>query len=112
MAKNRRNELCPCGSGKKYKRCCGERSSLIPAAPWGDDLEWLKIRRTEGELVSEILEFAVKTYGRYLIDESFDAFYLRGDVNPEDINFENFFVPWLVFNWVHEDAKINSTHRL
>jgi uncharacterized protein YecA (UPF0149 family) len=18
-----RNELCPCGSGKKYKRCCG-----------------------------------------------------------------------------------------
>jgi len=112
MAKNRRNELCPCGSGKKYKRCCGERSSLIPAAPWGDDLEWLKIRRTEGELVSEILEFAVKTYGRYLIDEASDAFYLRGEFNPEDINFENFFVPWLVFNWVHEDAKINSTHRL
>ena len=20
-----RNELCPCGSGKKYKRCCGKR---------------------------------------------------------------------------------------
>jgi preprotein translocase subunit SecA len=20
-----RNELCPCGSGKKYKRCCGAR---------------------------------------------------------------------------------------
>jgi len=19
-----RNELCPCGSGKKYKRCCGK----------------------------------------------------------------------------------------
>jgi uncharacterized protein YecA (UPF0149 family) len=22
-AKVGRNELCPCGSGKKYKRCCG-----------------------------------------------------------------------------------------
>ena len=21
--KIRRNELCPCGSGKKYKKCCG-----------------------------------------------------------------------------------------
>jgi preprotein translocase subunit SecA len=21
--KTGRNELCPCGSGKKYKRCCG-----------------------------------------------------------------------------------------
>ena len=22
MAKTGRNELCPCGSGRKYKRCC------------------------------------------------------------------------------------------
>ena len=22
MAKTGRNDLCPCGSGKKYKRCC------------------------------------------------------------------------------------------
>jgi hypothetical protein len=29
MAKTGRNELCPCGSGRKYKKCCeaGERSS-------------------------------------------------------------------------------------
>lgn len=29
-AKIRRNEPCPCGSGEKYKRCCGsdELSSL------------------------------------------------------------------------------------
>ena len=23
-AKTGRNELCPCGSGKKYKHCCGK----------------------------------------------------------------------------------------
>ena len=22
MAKTRRNDLCPCGSGRKYKKCC------------------------------------------------------------------------------------------
>ena len=25
MAKIGRNDLCPCGSGKKYKRCCMAR---------------------------------------------------------------------------------------
>ena len=25
MAKTGRNELCPCGSGKKYKKCCEQR---------------------------------------------------------------------------------------
>lgn len=36
MAKQGRNDPCPCGSGKKYKRCCldqnkaGERSSASP----------------------------------------------------------------------------------
>ena len=32
-----RNDLCPCGSGKKYKRCCGApgitRQEALPSAP-------------------------------------------------------------------------------
>lgn len=27
-----RNDPCPCGSGKKYKRCCLERTGALPAA--------------------------------------------------------------------------------
>jgi hypothetical protein len=27
-----RNEVCPCGSGKKYKRCCGAPGSLVAVA--------------------------------------------------------------------------------
>ena len=30
MAKTGRNEPCPCGSGKKYKRCCWERDRSTP----------------------------------------------------------------------------------
>lgn len=28
-----RNDPCPCGSGKKYKKCCQETSEFIPPAP-------------------------------------------------------------------------------
>src|SRR5919106_232156 len=30
MAKIGRNQQCPCGSGKKYKRCCGRFSEAPP----------------------------------------------------------------------------------
>jgi tetratricopeptide (TPR) repeat protein len=44
MANSGRNDPCPCGSGKKYKRCCLEKdaaskrealaASVKPASPW------------------------------------------------------------------------------
>jgi hypothetical protein len=30
-AKVGRNDRCPCGSGKTYKKCCSETGILIPA---------------------------------------------------------------------------------
>ena len=24
-----RNDLCPCGSGKKYKQCCGRKAAKV-----------------------------------------------------------------------------------
>lgn len=29
MTKVSRNDLCPCGSGKKYKKCCDGKSGLL-----------------------------------------------------------------------------------
>ncbi|WP_082364086.1 SEC-C metal-binding domain-containing protein [Rhodopseudomonas sp. AAP120] len=40
-----RNEPCPCGSGKKYKRCCGSKRSADAQRPPDDD----RIRRPRGE---------------------------------------------------------------
>jgi SEC-C motif len=43
-----RNEPCPCGSGRKYKRCCLERLGTVARelrerdAVLGDVIEWLK----------------------------------------------------------------------
>ena len=25
-----RNDLCPCGSGKKFKKCCGGSGAVVP----------------------------------------------------------------------------------
>ena len=35
MAKIGRNDLCPCGSGKKYKKCCmaGDEAAARAARP-------------------------------------------------------------------------------
>jgi hypothetical protein len=32
-----RNDLCPCGGGKKYKKCCISIVNLKPAQSWVDD---------------------------------------------------------------------------
>jgi hypothetical protein len=29
-----RNDLCPCGSGKKYKKCCQEKTPSLPTHSW------------------------------------------------------------------------------
>jgi hypothetical protein len=37
-----RNELCPCGSGRKFKRCCMKKQTSATSAPsfsWMDDEE-------------------------------------------------------------------------
>lgn len=39
MAKPRRNDFCPCGSGKKYKKCCINNSFLSLELEIGSKLE-------------------------------------------------------------------------
>lgn len=49
MAKTGRNEPCPCGSGKKYKKCCVSKKAPPPPQPeyrnphmphWDDVIRW------------------------------------------------------------------------
>ena len=52
MAKIGRNDPCPCGSGKKYKKCClekdlTERRELSPPAANGP--EWEEVEDPEAQ---------------------------------------------------------------
>ncbi|MFB5662292.1 SEC-C metal-binding domain-containing protein [Alteribacillus sp. HJP-4] len=60
-----RNDPCPCGSGKKYKKCCGKISSL-PVYSEGEILEvqeYLRQFAVEGEL--ELLNSFYQKYYHY-----------------------------------------------
>ena len=35
--KARRNDPCPCGSGKKYKKCCMQQEASAPPVIWQDE---------------------------------------------------------------------------
>ncbi len=103
MAKVGRNDPCPCGSGKKYKKCCllNEVSSVA-------SYTWLKMRRTEGELIPTLLKHATKFYGEDALVEAWDEFSLWRDVpldpsaHPE---LDTAFLPWFVFNWIPDNAE-------
>jgi tetratricopeptide (TPR) repeat protein len=55
-----RNDRCPCGSGKKYKKCCGAKEAISITH---------MIERDMDDLQKQILEFAYHYYGMELEDD-------------------------------------------
>ena len=64
MTTTGRNEPCPCGSGKKYKKCCMDKDTAV-------DLKEFRENRAEEDLRGEILRFAT---GARFKDEIVEAF--------------------------------------
>lgn len=105
MKKTGRNESCPCGSGKKYKRCCLPKS-YIPAG---------KEDSIKDNLVREIQKFIGKRFSDY-VEDAFNFFWGDFDLGKyidegyyeyADINFHE----WLVHDWVPcEDGKTIVDH--
>jgi len=98
MTEPGRNDPCPCGSGKKYKKCCLPQKQ---AAVLGD-LNWIRMRRTEGELIHVLLKHLEKHYGSTAVPEAWNDFTvgvgltMDPDETPE---VDSAFPPWLLFNW-------------
>lgn len=105
MNKPGRNEPCPCGSGKKYKRCCLPKSYNPIVA---ED----SIKET---LVREIRKFIAKRFSDDVEDafnffwEDFDLgkYLEKGYYEYAEINFHE----WLVHDWVpFDDGKTIVDH--
>jgi hypothetical protein len=110
MSKIGRNDPCPCGSGKKHKKCC-----LVNTAPVSN-LMWQKMRRTEGTLIPLLEEYLIQRLGENAIGEAWADFTFDSEVElPEDhppAEFETFFIPWCLFNWISDDFLDASRTRL
>jgi hypothetical protein len=96
-AKVGRNAECPCGSGKKYKRCCLAMDAAPDLSPW-------KLQRDASDrLTDDMMRFARREFP----DGSLDAWM---DFNqmflPEPIdkfgNEHQIFMPHFLFDW-HPD---------
>lgn len=93
-----RNDLCPCGSGKKYKRCCLTQAEAV-------DFTWQRLRGAEGSVVEKVLTFAKARYGAEVILHAWDEFSFGAAGEPaDDPLFESAFIPWFTFNWVPDPA--------
>ncbi len=91
-----RNDPCPCGSGKKYKKCC-----LTNLQPTSDDLAWQRIHNMHRKLVRKLMEFTAKTYGPTGYDEAWDKFNLWANEEPFDPEspLHPMFGPWMFYHW-------------
>jgi SEC-C motif/Protein of unknown function (DUF2384) len=102
MPKVGRNDPCPCGSGKKYKRCCLNK---IEAAPV-EDLAWRRLRRLLDEHQKTMLRFFRSAYGVAAIDEAWRAFIgeEHAAFDPESPHLQ-VFMPWLFHFWSPDPEK-------
>lgn len=107
MKKPGRNDPCPCGSDKKYKKCCLTKEA-VPVT----SLNWQRMRRTEGELIHILLKHVDRFYGPEAVVEAWDEFTLWDEV-PMDLEsqpeLETAFIPWFVFNWIPDNAEVDET---
>jgi hypothetical protein len=104
-----RNDLCPCGSGKKYKRCClNAQSSQIVS----DDSPWQKQRIASDSLTNDMLKFARRRF-----DDFFDEAWMDFNQWPLPGPFEKMadesqiFFPYFLFDWDPEQPDLRRGRR-
>ena len=91
-----RNDPCPCGSGKKYKRCC--LHSNAPPPP--EDTPWQRQREASDRLTGEMLRFSRRRF-----DEEFDVAWMEFNQTflpppfKELAGEHQIFFPYFLFDW-------------
>jgi hypothetical protein len=97
MTKIGRNNPCPCGSGRKYKACCGASAS-------GSDFQFYSYRRLHAELIPRLIDFMDESFGSKFVEAGWKDFI--GTESPDPFDPEGpmgqLFMPWLLFNWCPE----------
>src|SRR3990167_11458513 len=105
-----RNDQCACGSGKKFKKCCGMTQSFSFVEE--SDFEWSKLRQLEGVVIDKYLSpYATQDLPSDIVKLALDDCF--PEELPEDFDqelfFNNFFIPWFLFNWLPlEDFDIKK----
>lgn len=98
-----RNDPCPCGSGRKYKKCHGLVSSapLLPQTPAAARAHALKA--CDVRLSDRLLRFARRHHGAHWLRDALDEIGVLHDNGEGSGEAMSLVVPWLQHLW--RDAK-------
>jgi SEC-C motif/Protein of unknown function (DUF2384) len=88
-----RNDPCPCGSGRKYKRCCLEQQSATYSF-------WAQQRDASDRLTRDMLRFAERKLGDQ-IRVAWKDFNMTDRPIPFDVypGEQQIFMPYFLFHW-------------
>jgi hypothetical protein len=95
-----RNDPCPCGSGKKYKRCCLlAEPAVYPAS---------NLRAFQDNVESRLIRFVGERFGEKAVQRAWDEFGDgTGAFDPYSPEVRLFF-PWFFYAWRADGA---GSHR-
>lgn len=102
-----RNDTCPCGSGKKYKKCCMVEKSMSTAKVASIDFKWRQLRQLENTVVYQhILPYATKELPDDIMKSALVDCFTEPlpDELDEELLYDHYFLPWFLFNWIPEDT--------
>ncbi len=105
IAKIGRNDPCPCGSGKKFKKCCAQSGNDT-----GNKSDYERMRDASASVVSALVDYADAIFPKdamYDAAEEFGLGIITNDEVQEGI-FNQLFVPWYVFLYEPE-GNLNMT---
>lgn len=99
-----RNDPCPCGRGKKYKKCCLDKQEVKPV-----NMVWHRVHSMRSGLISKVLKHAVKVYGEVTVHEAWDEFHQHsGALFDSDSPEIPLFMSWFFYNWIPDDEDTEA----
>lgn len=96
-----RNDLCPCGSGKKYKKCCLNKDVVLERA--GRKVVFSQKQYTD--LYSKLYDFSQKDEFKEECEKAKEMFYIVDD-RAINLKFERFFNTYFIQDHIMEDKKV------
>jgi hypothetical protein len=99
-----RNDPCPCGSGRKYKHCCLNKTDVVPET----EARWRRVRRALDPLSAGLLKEARLLLTEDDLDDAWEDFQLDEECEPFDP--ENylapFFLSWMLHDWQPDRSDV------
>ncbi|MEK6707076.1 MAG: SEC-C domain-containing protein [Bdellovibrionota bacterium] len=97
-----RNDRCPCGSGRKYKRCCLQKDNPTVST----DLPWKQIRAARESLNIQMMDYSIGIYDKGALQRAWDDWCCEVDESlvMQGGEFVTF-MSWFLVNWVDQDKK-------